>query len=97
METDTLHAFTGETGGNSLRSQSDRALSRIPARLRLLHRESGCSTLEISAILEINPRAYSYYESGQRTLPPEIIIAIAKFHNVSTDYLLGITDNPKPK
>ena len=92
METDTLHAFTGEAGGNSPRSQSDRALPRKPARLRLLHRESGCSTLEISAILEISPRAYSYYESGQRQIGLDGVIALARFYDVSMDYICGLTD-----
>ena len=61
-------------------------------RLRLLHRESGCSTLEISAILEISPRAYSYYESGQRQIGLDGVIALARFYDVSMDYICGLTD-----
>lgn len=51
---------------------------------------------EIADMLGITQRAYSYYESGQRTLTPEILIGLSKIHGVSVDYLLGLTSNPKP-
>lgn len=44
----------------------------------------------------IGQRAYAYYESGTRMLPPEILSALAKFHGVSADYLLGLTDEKRP-
>ena len=34
-------------------------------------------------------RTYAYYESGQRTVPPEVLIALANFYGVSVDYILG--------
>ncbi|MCI5735325.1 MAG: helix-turn-helix domain-containing protein, partial [Eubacterium sp.] len=37
-------------------------------------------------------RTYAYYESGERTIPPEILIALADFYNTSIDYILGRTD-----
>lgn len=47
-------------------------------------------------MLGIGQRAYAYYESGSRMLPPEILCALAKIYQVSTDYLLGLTDDKKP-
>jgi len=41
-------------------------------------------------------RTYSYYEIGQRMIPPEILIALARFYKTSVDYLLGLTDEMKP-
>lgn len=38
---------------------------------------------------------YSYYETGERAVPIDVLIQIARFYNVSIDYLLGETDNPK--
>ena len=32
------------------------------------------------------------HESGERTIPPEILIALADFYNTSVDYILGRTD-----
>lgn len=39
-------------------------------------------------------RTYRRYENGEREPSASIIVALADFFNVSTDYLLGRTDNP---
>ena len=36
------------------------------------------------------------YENGTRSLPLEVLIKLAGLYNVSTDYILGITDEKKP-
>ena len=42
--------------------------------------------------LHLTQRAYAYYESGQRMLPPQVLCALARYYGVSVDYLLGETD-----
>ncbi|HEU6067869.1 TPA: helix-turn-helix transcriptional regulator [Streptococcus pneumoniae] len=37
---------------------------------------------------------FSKIERGERTLTAEVLIDLSNFYNVSTDYLLGITDYP---
>ena len=67
-------------------------------RIRVLREDADLSQKEIGMAINLPQRTYAYYESGQRTIPPEILIAIARYHQVSVDYLLGLTDNPnKPK
>lgn len=39
-------------------------------------------------------RTYQRYENGEREPSASIIISLADFFNVSTDYLLGRTNNP---
>ena len=39
-------------------------------------------------------RTYQRYENGEREPSASIIVSLADFFNVSTDYLLGRTDNP---
>jgi len=39
---------------------------------------------------------YSSYELGSRSVPIQTLIALAKLHKTSVDYLLGLADNPKP-
>ncbi|MCL2463201.1 MAG: helix-turn-helix domain-containing protein [Defluviitaleaceae bacterium] len=41
-------------------------------------------------MLFVNRRTYSSYETGNRTMSPDILIKLAKIHNVSVDYLLGV-------
>ena len=46
----------------------------------------------------IQPRpqqVYSNYELGQRDIPTEVLILLSNFYEVSVDYLLGLTSNPK--
>ena len=48
------------------------------------------------AVAEIHPNVYRRYEKGTRTFPLDLIIKLADFYGVSTDYLLGRTDVPTP-
>lgn len=61
--------------------------------IRDLREDRDMTQTQIAKMLGISQRAYSYYENGQRTLTPEILIELAKIHNVSIDYLLGQTDS----
>ncbi|MCC8073612.1 MAG: helix-turn-helix domain-containing protein [Clostridiales bacterium] len=65
--------------------------------IRNLREDRDMTQAQIAKKLGISQRAYSYYENGERTLTPEILIAISKIHNVSVDYLLGLTDDCTPK
>ena len=51
---------------------------------------------EVAAVLGMNPVVYSRYEKGQREIPVWALIKLAEFYHTSTDYLLGLTDNPSP-
>ena len=39
---------------------------------------------------------YSKYETGENDVPTKILIELAKYYNVSVDYILGITNETKP-
>lgn len=65
-------------------------------RIRALREDKDLRQKDLAAYLSCSQVAYSYYELGSRDIPTEILIKLAKFHNTSTDYLLGLTDNPMP-
>lgn len=68
----------------------------IGERLIDLRKDAGLTQDELAAILNINKHSISSYER-EKSEPPDIIkIEIAKYFEVSVDYLLGITDNPAP-
>ena len=46
-------------------------------------------------MLGIRQTVYSRYERGYQNLPLEHLLALADYYGVSTDYILGRTDNPK--
>lgn len=61
-------------------------------RLKDLREDRDIKQKEIAEFLHIKQNTYSQYENGQRQLPIDLLIQIAKFYNVSTDYILGLTD-----
>ena len=49
----------------------------------------------VAKVLHTSQSYYSKYELGKRPLPIEHLITLCKFYNLSADYLLGFTNEPK--
>ncbi len=49
------------------------------------------SQTQIAELLGIDQRVYSIYETGKREIPLHHFITLAKFYNVSLDYLAGLS------
>lgn len=64
-------------------------------RIRELREDKDLTQLQMGKILSCSQRVYSNYECGDIDIPTDILIKLAKFHNVSTDYILGLTNDPK--
>ena len=62
-------------------------------RIRDLREDRDYSQEYVGKVLNLSQRAYAYYESGERLIPPEILSALADLYDVSVDYLLGRTDS----
>ena len=58
-------------------------------KLRDLREDHDLKQKEIAAILGIDQRVYSNYETGKRDIPLRHLIALADYYHVSVDYLLG--------
>lgn len=65
-------------------------------RIRNLREDSDLTQAELGKQINVPQRTYAYYESGERMIPPQTLIALARFHQVSVDYLLGLTDRKTP-
>lgn len=65
-------------------------------RIRNLREDRDLTQEQMARILKTTQRTYSRYENADSTIPLEMLIKIADFHNVSTDYLLERTDTRKP-
>ena len=65
----------------------------IYKRIRDLREDRDLTQREMGEILSCSQRVYSNYERGELDIPTEILIKLADFHNVSTDYILNRTDN----
>lgn len=65
-------------------------------RIRDLREDKDLLQKDLAHYLNCSQVAYSRYEMGTRDIPLSVLILLAKFHNTSTDYLLGLTDEIKP-
>lgn len=61
----------------------------IGDKLKELRENKGLVQTELSNLLNIKQGSYSNYELNKREPDIETIIKIAKFYNITTDYLLG--------
>lgn len=66
-------------------------------RIKELRKQHGLSQTELGKILNIAQNTLSAYECGRRDPDTETLSAIAKYFNVTVDYLLERTDAPKAK
>lgn len=64
--------------------------------LKKIVKAKGISLTSLAVELEISQEAISQYISGKIKPKTAIVIKMAKILNTTTDYLLDLTDNPKP-
>ena len=66
-------------------------------RIRELREDRNLTQRELAAVLNCSQQVYSNYELGQRDIPTDVLISLARFYGVSTDYILGLTQQrPAP-
>ena len=64
-------------------------------RIRDLREDNDKTQKEIAEFLNMKHQQYARYESGEREMPMHHFIALARYYNVSLDYLAGIIDEPR--
>lgn len=65
-------------------------------RVRDLREDMDLKQSDVAEYLNCTQVCYSYYESGKRDIPTNILIKLSKLFNVSVDYILELTDEIKP-
>lgn len=65
-------------------------------RLRDLREDRGLTQAALAQVLHVSQTTYSRYESGALDIPSASLIALARFYATSIDYLVGLSDNPRP-
>ena len=64
----------------------------LAKRLKELRIENNYSQYEIAELMGIAQVTYSHYELGRRSVSIQNLVKIAQIYDVSTDYLLGLSD-----
>jgi transcriptional regulator with XRE-family HTH domain len=63
-------------------------------RIKDLREDHDYTQKYISDYLQMKQPQYSRYERGLRDIPTDILIKLAKLYNTTTDYILGLTNDP---
>ena len=64
-------------------------------RLRDLREDHDLSQQKLANHLGMYKTVYSNYELGKREIPFSLIVRLAKFYDVSIDYIAGLTNKPE--
>lgn len=82
---------------NSVVNNKDGGSKMYFKRLKDLREDHDYKQKDIANLLDISQQYYSQYELGKYTMPIELLIKLAKYYNVSLDYLVGLTNSKDPK
>lgn len=64
-------------------------------RLRDMREDADKTQAEIAKVLETVRQQYARWETGAQEIPLHHLITLAKYYNVSLDYLAGLIDTPR--
>jgi transcriptional regulator with XRE-family HTH domain len=75
---------------------------KIPERLRALREKNKFTMEDVAQRINVKRQTYTGYEAPPdkkyfRNPSFENLVKLADLYNVSTDYLIGLTDNPAPR
>ena len=62
-------------------------------RIKDLREDNDLFQKDIAKLLGISQQYYSEYKNGKRTIPISHLITLAKYYNVSIDYLVGLSND----
>lgn len=66
-------------------------------KLRGLREDNDLTQSEVAAVLGTSQTMYARYERGANEMPIHHLVTLCKFYNISADYLLDTTPDPKRK
>lgn len=65
-------------------------------RIRDMREEKGMTQQQVADYLMCDQSLYSKYERGEREVPLELMVKLAKLFETSIDYLVKLTDHKQP-
>lgn len=61
-------------------------------RIREIREDNSLTQQKVADLLSVGQRTYSDYESGKTRIPVDNLLILAKYYNVSLDYITGASD-----
>ena len=66
-------------------------------RIRELREDRDLTQAEIAAVIKTTQQQYSKIETGKSDITGEKLTLLARYYQVSSDYILGLADDPRPR
>lgn len=67
----------------------------VAERAKELQTDNDVTVRALSKAIGVSEHNLGNYLNGKRVMPHDVLIAIAKYFHVTTDYLMGLTDDPQ--
>ena len=64
-------------------------------RVRELREDKDKTQEEIAKLLQVGLTTYRRWETGERTIPTNVVVELAKYYKVTTDYILELSDEER--
>ena len=61
-------------------------------RIREIREDKGLTQQKVADLINVGQRTYADYESGKTRIPIDNLLILAKFYNISMDYITGASD-----
>lgn len=65
-------------------------------RLRNVREDRDLTQAEVGKLLNKSQQGYNHIEAGRAELKIDDLIKLCQYYNLSADYLIGLTNKPKP-
>lgn len=65
-------------------------------RIRNVREDRDLTQAELGQILNKSQQGYNHIETGRAELKIEDLVKLCQYYNLSADYLIGLTNKPKP-
>jgi len=65
-------------------------------RLREIREDRDLSQADVGRLLHKSQQGYSHIENGRAELKIEDLIVLCQYYHLSADYVIGLTDKPRP-
>jgi transcriptional regulator with XRE-family HTH domain len=66
-------------------------------RLYELREDGDLTQKAVAEYLNMQPNVYRRYEKGVREIPSWAVIKLAEYYHTTTDYIFGLTEDPKAR
>ena len=60
-----------------------------------MRKDNDLNQTEVAELLNTIRQQYARWENGEKQMPMDRFIILAKYYNISLDYLAGLTDIPR--